>query len=82
MEILGTTIFVLAALTGDWLIIGLTLCVLIKVLGGVYNPAVIVGQCALGKRSWTEGGKYILYEILGALIAVVMYKILRAQKIK
>jgi len=81
MEILGTTIFMLAALTGNWLIIGLTLCVLIKVLGGVYNPAVIVGQCVLGKRSWTEGGKYILYEILGALI-VVIYKILRAQKIK
>jgi len=73
MEIIGTTIFMLAALTGDWLVIGLTLSVLIKMFGGVYNPAVIIGQCILGKRSWKEGAKYIGYEILGVIIAVVIY---------
>ena len=69
------TIFMLAALTGNWLIIGLTLCVLVKVLNGVYNPGVIIGQCILGKKSWTEGAKYIGYELLGVIIAVIIYKI-------
>jgi glycerol uptake facilitator-like aquaporin len=75
MEILGMTVFMLAALTGNWLIIGLTLCVLIKVLGGVYNPGVVLGQCVLGKKSWKEGVKYIMYEIIGVIIAVIIYKI-------
>jgi glycerol uptake facilitator-like aquaporin len=73
MEIIGTTIFMLAALTGDWLVIGLTLSVLIKMFGGVYNPAVIIGKCLLGKKSWLEGGKYIGKEILGVIIAVIIY---------
>ena len=75
MEILGTTIFMLAGLTGNWLIIGLTLCVLIKVLGGVYNPAAVLTKCMTGKMSWMEGGEHIGYEILGVMIAVIIYKI-------
>ena len=76
MEVLGTMIFILAALTGDWLVIGLTLSVLIKVFGGVYNPAVILGQCVLGKKTWKEGMKYLGYEILGVILAVIIYKII------
>jgi glycerol uptake facilitator-like aquaporin len=76
MEVFGTMIFMLAALTGDWLVIGLTLSVLIKVFGGVYNPAVILGQCVLGKKTWKEGMKYLGYEILGVILAVIIYKII------
>ena len=75
MEVFGTMIFMLAALTGNWLVIGLTLSVLIKVFGGVYNPGVILGQCIVGKMSWKEGIKYVGYEALGVILAVIIYKI-------
>ena len=78
-EIIGTTLFMLAALTGNWLVIGASLSVLIYLgsLNGVvvYNPAIVLTLCSLGKMKWSEGLRYVFLELIGVILAVIIYKI-------
>ena len=78
-EIIGTTIFMLTALTGNWLLIGTMLSVLIYVGSKwgvvVYNPAILLTLCSLEKMKWSEGLMYMFYEIIGVILAVIIYKI-------
>ena len=74
-EIIGTAIFMLSALSGNWLLIGLTLTVLLYVDKGTYNPGILLTQCAVGKKSWNEGIKSLGLEIIGVIIAIIIYKI-------
>ena len=80
VEIIGTTLFMLAALTGNWAVIGGALAALVYVGGMwgtvVYNPAIVLMLCSLKKMKWNEGAKYLLCEIIGVALAVVIYKIM------
>jgi len=79
IETLGTTIFMLAALTGNWLVIGYTLLGLLYIgtSRGVvcYNPGIVLTLCALEKMSWKEGVKYLGCEAVGIIIAIILYKV-------
>ena len=75
-EILGTTIFMLSALTGHWLVIGATLTALLYIGKGIYNPAIVIMMCLLEKMKWSEGLKNLGCEGLGVIIAIILYKVI------
>jgi glycerol uptake facilitator-like aquaporin len=81
VEIVGTTIFMLAVLSGNWLVIGASLSVLVY-LGGLwgvvaYNPAIVLMLCTLKKMKWSEGIRYLVCEIIGVALAVILYKLIK-----
>ena len=78
-EFLGTLFFVYVVVaTGNPLAIGaaLALSVLLasSISGGHINPAVSVVMASLGKISTADLMPYIIAQILGALVALELYK--------
>lgn len=78
-EFLGTLFFVYVILaTGNPLAIGAALAVSVllasKISGGHINPAVSVIMASLGKISTSELVPYIVAQILGALVALELFK--------
>jgi len=78
-EFLGTLFFVYVILaTGNPLAIGASLALVIlltmNISGGHMNPAVSVVMASLGKISTADLMPYIIAQILGALVALELYK--------
>ena len=81
-EFLGTMFFLYVILaTGDAVAIGLALMTVIfilgKVSGGNFNPAVSVMMMAAGKLKTKDGVCYIIAQLLGAMLALALYKHLK-----
>jgi glycerol uptake facilitator-like aquaporin len=79
VEFFGTTLFVYIILaTGNALAIGATLALLILLMGGIsgghVNPAVSIVMAAAGKLPTTDLVPYCIAQILGALVALEIYK--------
>jgi aquaporin Z len=79
VEFLGTILFVYVILaTGNPLAIGATLALVILIIGGVsgghVNPAVSVAMAAAGKLPVVDLVPYCVAQILGALVALEIYK--------
>jgi aquaporin Z len=79
VEFLGTILFVYVILaTGNPLAIGATLALVILVIGGVsgghVNPAVSVVMASAGKLPVADLVPYCIAQILGALVALEIYK--------
>lgn len=79
VEFFGTTLFVYVILaTGNALAIGATLALLIllmgEISGGHVNPAVSITMAAAGKLPTTDLVPYCIAQILGALVALEIYK--------
>lgn len=79
VEFFGTTLFVYIILaTGNALAIGATLALLILLMGSVsgghVNPAVSIVMAAAGKLPTTDLVPYCIAQILGALVALEIYK--------
>jgi glycerol uptake facilitator-like aquaporin len=78
-EFLGTLFFVYVILaTGNPLAIGAALALVIllaqNISGGHMNPAVSVVMASLGKISTADLMPYIIAQVLGALVALELYK--------
>lgn len=78
IELVGTFFLATAiAFTKDPLIIGAVLVSMIYmggyISGGHYNPAVSLGFFLRGKLTPKELGNYVLFQVLGALLAAVVY---------
>ena len=78
-EFLGTLFFVYVVVaTGNPLAIGATLALSVllasRISGGHINPAVSVVMASLGKISTADLMPYIIAQILGALVALELYK--------
>ncbi|ANS04354.1 hypothetical protein [uncultured Mediterranean phage] len=78
-EFLGTLVFLyIILLTGQALLIGLTLSLMIMIFGpssgGNFNPAVSVMMVAAGKLPASQLGPYILAQVAGGLTALELYK--------
>jgi len=81
-EFLGTLFLVFIILsTGNWLAIGAALAIGCylggPISGGAYNPAVALSYLALNKIDTTEIVPYIVFEILGAMVAYLLYKYIK-----
>ena len=81
-EFVGTMIFIFVIIkSGNALAIGATLALLIHVLGSVsggnFNPAVTAAMTFLGKQSPKMLVPYVLAQVCGGLLAVVLTKVLR-----
>jgi aquaporin Z len=79
VEFLGTILFVYVILaTGNPLAIGATLALVILIIGGIsgghVNPAVSVAMAAAGKLPVVDLVPYCVAQILGALVALEIYK--------
>jgi aquaporin Z len=79
VEFIGTALLVFVVLyTGNYLAIGATLAIIIliggKISGGAYNPAVAIGMGMASKIPKTAILPYCVVEILGALLALWLYK--------
>jgi aquaporin Z len=79
VEFFGTTLFVYVILaTGNALAIGATLALLILLMGNIsgghVNPAVSIAMAAAGKLPTTDLVPYCIAQILGALVALEIYK--------
>ena len=79
VEFFGTILFVYVILaTGNALAIGATLALLILLMGGIsgghVNPAVSIAMTAAGKLPTTDLVPYCIAQILGALVALEIYK--------
>jgi aquaporin Z len=82
VEFFGTTLFVYIILsTGNALAIGATLALLIllmgEISGGHVNPAVSIVMAAAGKLPTSDLVPYCIAQILGALVALEIYKRVR-----
>jgi glycerol uptake facilitator-like aquaporin len=82
VEFFGTTLFVYVILaTGNALAIGATLALLILLMGSIsgghVNPAVSIAMAAAGKLPTTDLVPYCIAQILGALVALEIYKRVR-----
>jgi glycerol uptake facilitator-like aquaporin len=80
-EFLGTFALLTAIFfTGNWLIIGLTLAVVVWAIGGIsgghVNPAVTLAMYLKGGFSGTKVISYYAAQFLGAAAAYYTYKIL------
>jgi len=80
-EFLGTLLLTFVVLsTGNWLAIGATLAVGCylggPISGAAFNPAVAISYLAINKITTSEIIPYILFEILGAIVAYLLYKML------
>ena len=78
-EFLGTLFFVYVILaTGNPLAIGAALALVIllsaTISGGHMNPAVSVVMASIGKISTQELIPYVIAQILGALVALELFK--------
>ena len=78
-EFFGVVVFVYVILaTGNPIAIGATLTAVIyavrKISGGHINPAVSVAFATIGKLSMPKLLGYITAQILGAVLAVLIYK--------
>jgi aquaporin Z len=78
-EFLGTLLLAFVVLsTGNWMAIGSALAVGCylggPISGAAYNPAVALCYLALNKINTTEIVPYIVFEILGAMVAYCLYK--------
>ena len=79
VEFLGATLFVYVILaTGNALAIGATLALIILIIGGIsgghVNPAVSIAMAAAGKLPTVDLVPYCIAQILGALVALEIYK--------
>jgi glycerol uptake facilitator-like aquaporin len=79
VEFLGAVLFVYVILaTGNPLAIGASLALIIllasKISGGHINPAVSITMAAAGKLPINDLLPYCLAQILGALVALEIYK--------
>jgi aquaporin Z len=79
VEFLGTTLFVYVILaTGNALAIGATLALIMLIIGGISggyaNPAVSIVMAAAGKLPTVDLVPYCIAQILGALVALEIYK--------
>ena len=79
VEFFGTTLFVYVILaTGNALAIGATLALIILIIGGIsggyVNPAVSIAMAAAGKLPTVDLVPYCIAQILGALVALEIYK--------
>lgn len=79
VEFLGATLFVYVILaTGNALAIGATLALVILLIGGIsgghVNPAVSIAMAAAGKLPTVDLVPYCIAQILGALVALEIYK--------
>jgi len=82
VEFFGTALFVYIILsTGNALAIGATLALLILLMsessGGYVNPAVSIVMAAAGKLPTADLVPYCIAQILGALVALEIYKRVR-----
>lgn len=82
VEFFGTTLFVYVILaTGNALAIGATLALLILLMGSIsgghVNPAVSIAMASAGKLPTTDLVPYCIAQILGALVALEIYKRVR-----
>jgi aquaporin Z len=78
-EFLGTLFLVFVVLTtGNWLAIGSALAIGCylggPISGAAYNPAVALSYLATNKINTNEVVGYIVFEILGGMIAYLLYK--------
>ena len=85
-EFLGTYIFLLIIIiTGNPLLIGLTLTFVIYILGSIsggnFNPAVTVMLVAAKKQPNSDLVPYIIFQLLGAFAALETYKLLKTNKV-
>ena len=81
-EFFGVVVFVYVILaTGNPIAIGATLTAVIyavrKISGGHINPAVSVAFATMGKLSMPKLLGYITAQLLGAVLAVLIYKNLK-----
>jgi len=79
VEFLGTALFVYVILaTGNALAIGATLALIMLIIGGIsggyVNPAVSIVMAAAGKLPTVDLVPYCIAQILGALVALEIYK--------
>ena len=85
-EFLGTLILVFVGLTssGNWLAIGVALAICIylggPISGGSYNPAITISYLATNKINTSEFVLYIVFEILGGMLGIWLYKMLPPQR--
>lgn len=74
-EFLGMIFFTYVIIfTGNPLLIGLSLSLLILTTNGYFNPAVIIAMATNNKIKINEILPYIIAEILGALVALELHK--------
>ena len=81
VEFLGTVLLVFVVLkTGNYLVIGAALAVAVllggAISGGAFNPAVAIALFANGKVSSSEIIPYIVAEVLGALVAFELFRLI------
>lgn len=81
VEFLGTLLLVFIVLkTGNYLAIGAALAVAVllggAISGGAFNPAVAIALFANGKVSSSEIIPYIVAEVLGALVAFELFRLI------
>jgi aquaporin Z len=81
VEFLGTVLLVFVVLkTGNYLAIGAALAVAVllggAISGGAFNPAVAIALFANGKVSSSEIIPYIVAEVLGALVAFELFRLI------
>lgn len=79
VEFFGAALFVYVILaTGNALAIGATLALIILIIGGIsgghVNPAVSITMAAAGKLPTVDLVPYCIAQILGALVALEIYK--------
>jgi glycerol uptake facilitator-like aquaporin len=84
-EFLGTLILVFVGLTtGNWLAIGAALAICIylggPISGGSYNPAITISYLATNKINTSEFVLYVVFEILGGMLAIWLYKMLPSRR--
>jgi len=77
MELIGTLLLTLAVAGGDPMAVGLVFMAILyygsHISGGHYNPAVTTAVFVRGKMDLLEALKYILAQIVGALLALWLY---------
>jgi glycerol uptake facilitator-like aquaporin len=85
-EFLGTLILVFVGLStsGNWLAIGaaLAICVYLggPISGGSYNPAITISYLATNKINTPEFVLYIVFEILGGMLGICLFKMLPSRR--
>ena len=79
-EFLGTMllIFILLATNGNAIAVGITIALLVMMLGNVsgahVNPAVTIAMSLIGKIPMKEIVPYVLSQIAGGLVALEVHK--------
>lgn len=79
-EFLGTMllIFIILATNGNAIAIGITLALIVMMIGNVsgghVNPAVTIAMSLIGKLPMKEIVPYVLSQIAGGLVALEVHK--------